>query len=246
MKNAEFTELLNLYLDQEISVADSARLESEVLKNPERRRVYQQYCQMQKACKMLAADFQTDLVSEPGSHGKKVVALESAGSGRKPLQAFSYTVGAVAAAAACVALIFSGRGLPGGPDGETAAQDQVAIQVPLAPSSTPADIPAVTGVARGHSTDAGIVHRTMLVNDPLLLGGTARAKVEFGAAVAEANDELAWVRTLQLAPVQSQVLAEDLHFDARPAVLRADARVLGGSHAAPEESSEMNAFRFVK
>jgi hypothetical protein len=246
MKNAEFTELLNLYLDQEISAADSARLESEVLKNPERRRVYQQYCQMQKACKMLAADFQAEPVSEPGRLGKKVVAFESAGSGRKPLQALSYTVGAVAAAAACVAVIFSGRGLPGGPDGATAAQDQVAIQVPMAPSSPPADLPAVTGVARGHATDAAIVHRTMLVSDPLLLGGTPRATVEFGSAAAEASDELAWVRTLQLAPVQSRVLAEDLHFDTRPAALRTDARVLGGSHVAPDASSEMNAFRFVK
>ena len=57
MKDSEFTELLNLYLDHEISAADAARLEAEVQINPNRRRVYQEYCRMQKACKLLAHDF---------------------------------------------------------------------------------------------------------------------------------------------------------------------------------------------
>ena len=57
MKDSEFIELLNLYLDHEITAADAARLEAEVQASPERRRVYQQYCRMQKACTMLAKDF---------------------------------------------------------------------------------------------------------------------------------------------------------------------------------------------
>ena len=47
MKDSEFIELLNLYLDHEISVADAARLEAEVQGSPARRRVYREYCQMQ-------------------------------------------------------------------------------------------------------------------------------------------------------------------------------------------------------
>ena len=50
MKDSEFLELLNLYLDHEITPADAARLEAEVRADPERRRTYLQYCRMQKAC----------------------------------------------------------------------------------------------------------------------------------------------------------------------------------------------------
>ena len=57
MNDREFIELLNLYLDHEIAPADAARLEAEVRDNPERRRIYLDYCRMQKACGLLAKDF---------------------------------------------------------------------------------------------------------------------------------------------------------------------------------------------
>ena len=57
MKDQEFIELLNLYLDHEISPADAARLEAEVQSNLPRRALYNQYCRMQKACTSLGADF---------------------------------------------------------------------------------------------------------------------------------------------------------------------------------------------
>jgi len=55
MKDSEFLEILNLYLDHEISPEDSARLEAEVMASPDRRRVYMQYCRMHKACTLLGA-----------------------------------------------------------------------------------------------------------------------------------------------------------------------------------------------
>jgi hypothetical protein len=57
MKDSEFIELLNLYLDHEISSADAARLEAEVARHPGRARIYRQYCGMQKACMILADQF---------------------------------------------------------------------------------------------------------------------------------------------------------------------------------------------
>ena len=56
MKDREFIELLNLYVDREISAEDALRLESEVVASPKRREVYDQYCRMQKACSMLSDD----------------------------------------------------------------------------------------------------------------------------------------------------------------------------------------------
>jgi len=55
MKNQEFIELLNLYVDHEISAEQASLLEAEVMRNPERRRTYDQYCRMQKACRLLAS-----------------------------------------------------------------------------------------------------------------------------------------------------------------------------------------------
>lgn len=53
MKDSEFIELLNLYLDHEITAEQSARLESEVAANPQRRKLYQEYCMLAKGCSLL-------------------------------------------------------------------------------------------------------------------------------------------------------------------------------------------------
>ncbi|HEY5080167.1 MAG TPA: zf-HC2 domain-containing protein [Opitutaceae bacterium] len=54
MTDQEFIELLNLYVDREISASDAARLEAAVLESPRRRSIYDQYCKMQKACRLLS------------------------------------------------------------------------------------------------------------------------------------------------------------------------------------------------
>jgi anti-sigma factor RsiW len=57
MTDQEFLELLNLYVDREISAADAQRLEAAVLASPRRKSIYQQYCKMQKACSMLSNEY---------------------------------------------------------------------------------------------------------------------------------------------------------------------------------------------
>ncbi len=108
MKDSEFIELLNLYLDREISAADAARLEAEVQSSPDRRRLYREYCEMQKACQILAADFRT----EPAGDGK-VIPFEQAAAirarARRHRAGNWYAAGAAVAAAACVAIVFVGQ-----------------------------------------------------------------------------------------------------------------------------------------
>src|SRR5882672_10470880 len=100
MKDSEFLELLNLYLDHEISAADAARLEAEVQANPKRRAVYRDYCRMQKACTMLAKDF----ADQPAE--RKVVDFEPSRPAWSPGWV---AVGGLAAVAACVALVLVNR-----------------------------------------------------------------------------------------------------------------------------------------
>lgn len=59
MNDREFLELLNLYVDREISAQDASRLEAEVAADPRRREVYDQYCRMQKACSKLSEETYT-------------------------------------------------------------------------------------------------------------------------------------------------------------------------------------------
>ena len=53
MNQDRFTELLNLRLDHEISPAEAAELETELQRSPARRREYQNFCRMQRACAQL-------------------------------------------------------------------------------------------------------------------------------------------------------------------------------------------------
>lgn len=57
MKESKFIELLNLYIDQQISPEEVARLEEEIIANPRRRRTYQQYCRMHRACTLVFAQY---------------------------------------------------------------------------------------------------------------------------------------------------------------------------------------------
>ncbi|MBX7121570.1 MAG: hypothetical protein K1X42_05520 [Opitutaceae bacterium] len=53
MKESRYIELLNLYIDHRLTPAEAAELETEVQSSPRRRKIYLQYCRMQKACALI-------------------------------------------------------------------------------------------------------------------------------------------------------------------------------------------------
>lgn len=220
MKDQEFIELLNLYLDHEIAPADAARLEAEVQASPQRRAVYTQYCRMQKACTSLGADFRAanEVAFDPA-----VAAVERA---RRRRQAAFYGFGSFAAAAACVAFILIGRGRPA---------------VNEAAGNRPVEIAATTPPRTG-----GIVQRPMMVADPLLLSVRNHSEAELAMVVHQTPESLAWIQGVQLAPLQLGVAAAELRFDASPTTLRPEVRTLVTSPGTGEKAAEMTAFRFEK
>jgi hypothetical protein len=232
MNDTEFIELLNLYLDHEISAADAARLEAEVQSSPRRRQVYREYCQMQKACKVLAADFETEVV--PNTVSKVVPFAGAPGAARTRAL---YVLGSVAAAAACVALIFVARSKPSSVPAAAPAAATVAVRTAPAPV-------AAALVAEASPAARGIIQRPMLVSDPLLLAGRPAA-AEF-ARTAQPNEQLAWIGALQMAPVPQPVPIEALRFEARAPIMPQDNRGLPNRSGAGEAAAEMTAFRFVK
>lgn len=267
MKDSEFIALLNLYLDHEISAADAARLEAEVQNNPERRKVYQQYCRMQKACKVLAADFVTPAEAAAAPADKKVVAFnlaaaEAAASRRKRAGNF-YLAGTFAAAAACVAIIFVGRSRENeAAQAALVAQQEVsatavagsyqANAITLAPENTARAVmvsaasgPRALGGQIGQGANSAA--QTTLMADPLQLARKAQAEALMVAAQEQTKAQFAWLESMQLAPVQTPMPLHELRFETVPATLRPEGRALGGRPATKANANvEMAAFEFVK
>jgi len=199
MKDSEFIELLNLYLDHEISAADAARLEAEVVSNPARRKTYQEYCRMQKACKMLAEEFQTDAAPE-ADH--KVIPFEVEHPARRNV----YFTGAMVAAAACLAVIF---GLRNRAPSAAPTVNPVAVTAPAAAKE--ANVMIATTIV---PTDREI-SRTVTVPEPLeeSQARVVTALTLTGIQNQNANKkslltggdvpaQFAWIQSTQLAPVQ--------------------------------------------
>jgi hypothetical protein len=236
MKDSEFIALLNLYLDHEISAPDAARLEAEVQSRPDRRKIYEQYCRMQKACKLLAGDFQTDVAA---AADKKVVAFDSAAASASNRAGNFYTVGALVAAAACVAIILAGQSRQ-----RAVKADDTVQTVAVTPATAPvAEQPVQVASKPATSRQLGNRHAT-LVSDSLFLTHSNQAEASLAAA-KEGNEQLAWLNTVQFTPVQHRLQPNELKFDVPPATLRPEARTLRIDRSA-EQTVEMSAFQFRK
>jgi hypothetical protein len=125
MKDSEFLELLNLYLDHEITPADAARLEAEVARDPERLKVYRQYCRMQKACVELAQQHRDSAPAEE--------ALTAAFAPRPAWSAASIWTTGILAAAASLAVVLAYRRPATAPTAPIVAQAAPAVSVAPAP-----------------------------------------------------------------------------------------------------------------
>ena len=219
MKDAKFLELLNLYVDHQISPAEAEQLEAEVKSNPGRRRVYREYCEMQKACSVLAENFRA---AAPASDPKIV---EFKPRRRLPIGAVAY-VTSLAAVAACVAVVFTMRSRQALPAAVSSPMAQQVVKAPatavaVATPSRPALQPAF-----------GPKFLTLRAQNAELAESTADQ-----AALTE------WMNSIQLSSMPG-ASADDLRFDAR-ATLQPEARTYRA--AGPIKGKvEWTAFTFQK
>ena len=104
MKDHRFIELVNLYIDRQITAAETAELEAEIQGNPRRRAVYRQYCQMHRATMLVYDSFraQGQPITEPVARNT-IELFENRQRGRR--YRWAYYAGGVAAAA-CLAFVF--------------------------------------------------------------------------------------------------------------------------------------------
>lgn len=216
MKDAKFIELLNLYVDQQIDAADAARLEEEITRNPVRRRTYQQYCRMHKACSVLFEQSRPEqavgekLAATAEAADEKVVAFPAVPS--RTARNVVYW-GGLAAAAACVALFVTTRQDP------TPAETMLASTPPAnAPEQIVHITPVPTSVAKTPSPERQR-YQPVFVTRTMRLSDTDAST----AAPNAPRTSLEWVNNLQLSPVH--IPAEQLFIDSRP-TLKSDISVI--------------------
>ncbi len=107
MKDTRFTELVNLYIDRQISPDEAAEFEQEIQTNPQRRQIYHHYCQMHRATKLVYESFRAhvDETERPAARPVATIAhLHNRQNARR--SRWLYAAGSLAAAAS-LALVFS-------------------------------------------------------------------------------------------------------------------------------------------
>ena len=229
MKDAEFIELLNLYLDLEIGTEDAKRLEAEVRRSPERYRTYREYCQMQKACAFLSVQH-IEMPSESRS-----VAFESVSRA----WGFGAYASGACAVAACVALalvLFKGDGsltiAPQKVDATSIAS--VRIEDPAATRALMREVPTMVSL----SPRSGEL-RSVIATQSLAL--TSQPRSADSATVPD--ERFAWMNRVDFATIP-RVNADTLLFETKAAG-PGDGRVFGNRRSG-EWPVEKAAFQFQR
>ena len=131
MKDRRFLELVNLYLDGEISESEMGELEREIRSSAGRMDQYRRYCRMQKACMMLAEQHR-EMV--PGTQGK-IVHLPEARRGWLLGQWWRGGIYAGTAALAATVILVIGMSGPSATDSQVAKSGQPVgtkvVQIPV-------------------------------------------------------------------------------------------------------------------
>lgn len=207
MKESRFIELLNLYVDHQLSAVEAAELETEIARNSGRRSTYQQYCRMQKACTVL---FEQERAHAPAS--RKLAASLKAADRKivefpysRPHRAY-FPVGLLAAAA-CVAFVFA-RFHPLTPGSKTAPQSDLQANVitHAAPAAVeavqPVTIPASYTPSQESATPRASFYSVFATRNSGRTNGASSNQFNDEDSNATTAVSYSWMRDVQLAPVQ--------------------------------------------
>lgn len=251
MKDREFIELLNLYLDHEISDADAVRLEAEVQANPQRRATYLEYCRIQKACQLLAAELPAAAkpakgILEPGRQTPGSESKETWAGWRGAL----WGAGGLAAAASLILVLQTSVDRAGG--GRVRFGHETPHSEVMASGVASPQRGIVDGRLTSLSGASGVELRTgnLMTGSGVTDGNTlalsfSRPQSSGLRMATPAEDQLEWVRNFQLVSLAERNRITLPHFEAAPKSLRPDARAIRFS-GSPEPAEETAAFRFQR
>lgn len=241
MKENRFIELLNLYVDHQIAPGEASELEAEILHNPERRKTYRDYCQIQRASEIIFGH-KTQQVPTPFALEKSLRETERkiiAFTARPKSGWVTYTAafGGLTAMAACVAFVLLGTRTP--PVAPASIVDALALVTAPAPlvvaASQPSNILSTAQTPVQVSRASG-THLILTVQD--FSNGREELALSDGAAGTE------WMQQVQLPQVQ-RVIVDNSAFETRPNLQQDNSRVFRSGRPI-QGNVEFTAFQFQR
>lgn len=227
MKDHRFIELLNLYIDRQITTAETTELEAEIQQNPGRQAVYRQYCQIHSATKLVYDSFRANAAEQPALPSDRTGVVELFETKRSKGRFVTYAGGL--AAAACLTLLFMRHNAASTDAGLMATAE-------IKPARPAAVAPAPT-------TPVPVKEMEPLVS----LRNSAASTPDYSimlAALREQDEERAFANGhLQINRTQS--LFDDGLFNANRPVPVQDPRLFR-SRLTPAQQVEFSAFQFQR
>jgi hypothetical protein len=229
MKDQRFTELLNLYIDRQITAAETTELEAEIQQSPARQAVYRQYCQIHSATKLVYASFRVNAPEQPVLPADRVGVVELFETKRRKSH-FAYYAGGLAAAA-CLALVFTRHN-----SAPEAGDLAVAAKPEVRPSAAPVEVAAVPPATMAER-EVGLVS----------LRNSATSTPDYTAmlVVMREQDEERAMANGHLQTARAQPLFDDGLFNANRAAPAQDPRVFRIQPASTQQV-ESTAFQFQR
>lgn len=235
MKDHRFIELLNLYIDRQISPAETAELEAEMQAKPARRQTYRQYCQMHHATKLVYASFRNHAdQAQPAEvvtgHGTITsIQIEQ----RQRRVRWSYYAGGLAAAA-CLTLVIARYNFSPAADRNFATDTKPEAQLVAAPATVPSSASAVPAASE-------LRHGLVSLHNGLTVDA------EYPAMLAALRQQERALADSQMPVLRLQPLFDDGVFENRQLLPQSSQRVFRGRGAQNQPATtEFTAFQFQR
>lgn len=232
MNDRRFIELLNLYVDQQIDAAEAAELEAEVLRSPERRITYNDYCRLQRGCSLLGEGARSLAPTSSGFARSLREAERKLAAPRRPVWRPVYlSIYGSAAMAACATFLILANRPPTEASRTELANEGGFLEVGPPLAATIPATPVVNSIA--FTLQPGFSESSVSV---------ARNARE--AEIASNDREaLEWMQRVDGLPTQ-QVVLDEHAFEALP-VMQQENRVFRSRHSL-QGNTEFTAFQFQR
>ncbi len=232
MKDNRFVELVNLYIDRQITTAEATELEEEMQAHPRRRAVYRQYCQMHRATTLVYESFRNHAAGQQQDIAVDRASITRIGN-RDRSRRVRWTYYAGGLAAACLALALVRLNFPG-----SVSPGLAALPAPASPAAVVAVQPAAAVASQ-----VSFSRNTRV--DSLRNGSLAGTEDYAALLAALRREEQRALANGQLEPGRLPSLFDDGVFES-PQVPSANNQRIFRVRQAPAQQAEFTAFQFQR
>lgn len=232
MNDQRFIELVNLYIDREITAAETAELEIEIQSNARRRTIYQQYCKLNHATSLVYESFRAQAAEPAQAVTTKSPIAKFEIAKRQHSGAWAYYAGGLAAAACVAFAVVQFNRNP-----TSVGTDLSQTVVATSPSNPPA-VGAIPAVSTGTATESHVQFAN--------LRSEVQADEHYAALLqALRRDQQRGLAETQLKLLETPSLFDDGVFDSKqPGIL--NQRVFRSQKPATTPQAEFTAFQFQR